>query len=128
MAFKEFVSVFDGSRMLTWSRGLKAHFGIAEMEDVQAAAEPQEILELDTEHACGELAQGQLTTLIAYGLLGRFLAFVAEFGGLENPQRLIDDWIYYQAGEGQPRKGNILVNRLIENGRDYWFKAEEIEA
>ncbi|WP_341904042.1 protein rep [Polaromonas sp. YR568] len=127
MAFREFVTEFDGKRMLTWSPGLKAHFGIEDMEDEQAAAEPD--LPLNDEHPIGVIDQGQLTTLVSRGAYGRFLAFVAEFGHLDNPQQLIDDWIAAaQAVGGIRRKGNILVDRLVIGGNGYWHEAEEITA
>lgn len=126
-AFREFVNAFDGKRMLTWSPGLKDHFGIAEMEDAEAAAEQE--LPLNDEHPIGVIDQGQLTTLVSRGAYGRFLAFVAEFGHLDNPQQLIDDWITAAAAEGgRLRKGNILVDRLVIGDHSYWHTPEEIEA
>jgi hypothetical protein len=126
-AFREFVTEFDGKRMLTWSKGLKAHFGIAEMDDDQAAE--QEGLALNDEHQVGEIAAEQLTVLTKHGKLGEFLAMVAEHGHMPDPQALIDDWINDLALQaGRVRKGTILVDRMIVGPHSYWFQAEEIEA
>lgn len=124
-AFREFVREFDGKRMLTWSRGLKAHFGIEEMDDETAAAEPE--LALQDEHQVGELEQEQLQVLTRYGRLGCFLAFVAEFGHEDNPQQLIDDWVAAidRAG-GKHGNGNILVDRLQVTDHSYFFRPEEV--
>lgn len=125
--FHEFVTAFDGKRMLTWSPGLKDHFGIAEMADEEAASEQE--LALNDEHPIGVIDQSQLTTLVSRGAYGRFLAFVAEHGHLENPQQLIDDWIANaQAEGGRLRRGNILVDRLVIGDHSYWHTPEEIEA
>lgn len=125
-AFREFVAEFDGRRMLTWSRGLKDHFGIAEMDDDQAAA--QEELALPDEHQVGELQPEQLQTLTRYGRLGDFLAMVAEHGHVEQPQRLIDDWIEALARDGPPgRRGAILMDRLMVTDHVYFHRAELIE-
>lgn len=125
-AFREFVTAFDGKRMLTWSPGLKAHFGIEDMDDDTAAAEQD--LPLNDEHQVGMVNQGQLTTLVSRGAYGRFLGFVAEFGHLDNPQQLIDDWIATAALEDRRRKGNILQNRLVVGGNSYWYEVEEVAA
>jgi hypothetical protein len=124
-AFREFVGEFDGKRMLTWSKGLKAHFGIAEMDDEEAAAEPE--LALQDEHQVGELFQEQLQVLVKYGRLGDFLAFVAEFGHQEQPQQLIDGWIEAIDREGgRHGRGNIVVDRLQVNDFSYRMVPEEI--
>lgn len=124
-AFREFVKAFDGKRMLTWSKGLKAHFGIAEMDDEEAATEQE--LALNDEHQVGEIEPEQLQVLTKHGQLGDFLAFVAEFCHLDNPQQLIDDWIAaVAAAGGKTGRGNILVDRMFVGPRSYWFKAEEL--
>lgn len=119
------MKAFDGKRMLTWSPGLKAHFGVAELSDEDAAAEQE--LGLNDEHQVGEIEQRQLTQLVTWGAYGRFLAFVAEFGHQNNAQQLIDDWIAGCAG-GTRRRGNILVDRLIINDYSYLHRAEEVAA
>jgi hypothetical protein len=124
-AFREFVNAFDGKRMLTWSPGLKAHFGVEEMTDEDAAAEQE--LGLNDEHQVGEIEQEQLTQLVTWGAYGRFLAFVAEFGHQENSQQLIDDWIA-ACGGGARRRGNILVDRLMITDHSYFHRPEEVEA
>lgn len=124
-AFREFVGEFDGKRMLTWSRGLKAHFHIDEIDDEQAAAEPE--LALEDEQQVGELYQEQLQTLTRYGRLGDFLAFVAEFGHQEHSQALIDEWI--QAVEhagGRRGRGNILVDTMRITDHSYFMVPEEV--
>ena len=126
-AFREFVGEFDGKRMLTWSRGLKSHFGIAEMDDEQAAA--QEALALPDEHHAGEIDAGQLQTLTKFGKLGAFLSFVAEHCHQDNPQQLIDDWISAAGSAGgRAGRGNILVDRMIVGPYSYWYQAEEVAA
>lgn len=125
-AFREFVAVFDGKRMLTWSKGLKAHFGIAEMDDEEAAAEQE--LPLNDEQQCGEIEQEQLQVLTRFGRLGDFLAHVAEFGHLANSQQLINEWIAAVAACGGRRGlGHILVDRLQINDYSYTFKPELVE-
>lgn len=124
-AYREFVTAFDGKRMLTWSPGLKAHFAIAEMSDEDAAAEQE--LSLNDEHQVGEITQEQLTTLVSWGASGSFLAFVAEHGHLDNAQQLIDDWIA-SCGGGARRRGNLVVDHMVIGPRSYWFKSEEVSA
>lgn len=124
-AFREFVTAFDGKRMLTWTRGLKDHFGIAEMEDKEAAAEQE--LELNLEHPVGFIHQDQLTRLVTWGAYGKFLAFVAEHGHIANFQQEIDDWIT-ACGGGIRRRGNILQNRMVVGDHSYWYVAEEVAA
>lgn len=124
MAFKEFVTAFDGKRMLTWSPGLKDHFGIEDMDDDTAAAEQE--LDLATENMVGIITQDQLTRLVSHGAYGSFLAFIAEHGHLPNGQQLIDDWIT-QCG-GPRRRGTLLVDKLEIGGNRYWYVAEEVEA
>lgn len=123
-AFREFVTAFDGKRMLSWTRGLKTHFGIAEMEDEEAAAEQE--LALTDEHQCGELQAEQLQVLVKWGRYGEFLAFVAEHGFREESQKLIDDWIA-SCGGGRERRGTILMDRMIVTDYAYFHKAEVLE-
>lgn len=125
-AFREFVGEFDGKRMLTWSKGLKARFGIANIEDEEAATEPE--LPLQDEQQVGEIQQEQLQVLTRYGRLGDFLAFVAEHGHREEPQQLIDDWVSAVAhAGGRHGKGNIVVDRLMVTDYSYHFVPEEVE-
>jgi hypothetical protein len=125
-AFREFVGEFDGKRMLTWSRGLKDHFGIAEMEDETAAEEPE--LSLNDEHQVGELYQEQLQVLTRYGRLGDFLAFVAEHGHEDQPQQLIDDWINaIERAGGRAASGSILVDSLVIADRYAFYKPVLVE-
>lgn len=123
-AFREFVKAFDGKRMLTWSPGLKDHFGIEDMDDDTASAEQE--LDLDTENTVGYIHQDQLTRLVSHGAYGSFLAFIAEHGHLDNGQQLIDDWIANCGGER--RRGNLLVDRLEVGGNRYWYVTEEVAA
>lgn len=125
-AFREFVNTFDGKRMLTWSPGLKDHFGIHDLADEEAAAE--EGLALNDEHPVGEIDQTQLTVLVSRGAYGRFLAFIAEHGHLKNAQGLIDEWIREVQGEDPRRRGTILVDRLVIGPHSYWHVAEEFNA
>jgi hypothetical protein len=126
-AFREFVKVFDGKRMLTWSRGLKDHFGIDEIEDEDAAIEPE--LQLEDEHQVGELHQEQLQTLTKFGKLGDFLAFMAEHGHRENPQDLIDKYIAATAGSGgRQGRGDILVDCLVITDYSYFARPVLVEA
>ena len=124
-AYREFVKAFDGKRMLTWSRGLKDHFGIADMDDATAAAEQE--LDLEVEHRVGFINQQQLTVLVTWGTYGQFLTFVAEHGHREDAQQLIDDWITHTGGDRR-RSGNVLQNRMVVGGDRYWFEAEEVVA
>jgi len=120
-AFREFVTAFEGKRMLTWSPGLKNHFGVEEMDDTTAAAELE--LDLATENMVGTITQNQLTRLVSYGAYGKFLAYIAEFGHLSNGQQPIDEWI--AACNGQRRSGTLLVDHMQINGNKYWYEAVE---
>lgn len=125
-AFREFVAVFDGKRMLTWSKGLKAHFGVAEMDDDEAAAEQE--LALDDEHQVGELEQDQLQVLTRFGRLGDFLAYVAEHGHQDGAQQLIDDWVAAVAiAGGRQGRGDILVERMVFTDYSYFCQPELVE-
>lgn len=125
-AFREFVKVFDGKRMLTWSKGLKAHFGIAEMDDDEAAREQE--LALNDEHQVGEIEAEQLQVLTKYGKLGEFLSMVAEHGDTADPQGLINGWIDAIDRAGRAGRGNILINRMVIGPHSYWFDTEEMAA
>ena len=124
-AYREFVTEFDGKRMLTWSPGLKAHFGIEDMDDDQAATEPG--LDLDTENPVGFLVQEQLTRLVSHGAYGQFLAFIAEHGHLDMGQQLIDDWIT-NCHTHDRRSGTLLVDRMVIHGNKYWYETELVTA
>jgi Replication protein len=109
-AFREFVKEFDGKRMLTWSKGLKAHFGINEVEDEEAAKEPE--LALQDEHQIGTLEHEQLQVLTKYGKLGEFLAMIARYGH-HSGQNLIDDYVECVARRSWAvGEGDIVVDRL----------------
>ena len=121
-AFREFALAFEGKRMLTWTRGLKKHFGINEVED-EAAAEEKE-LELPTEHCVGELSNEQLQVLVKWGQYGEFLSFVARHCAIEqNPQQKIDEWID-KCKYGRERGGDILVDRLVIGDHNVWYQTE----
>jgi hypothetical protein len=120
-AFREFVTAFEGKRMLTWSPGLKNYFGVEEMDDTTAAAELE--LDLATENMVGTITQNQLTRLVSYGAYGKFLAYIAEFGYLSNGQQLIDEWI--AECNGQRRSGTLLIDHMQINGNKYWYEAVE---
>lgn len=125
-AFREFVAEFDGRRMLTWSRGLKDHFGINEVDDDEAAAEPE--LALDDEHQVGTIEQEQLQVLTRHGRLGDFLALVAKHGHIPEAQSLIDDWIAAIAETGTRQgRGDILVDRLRITDYSYFHVPELVE-
>lgn len=121
-AFREFVNAFDGKRMLTWSPGLKSHFGIEEMDDDTASNEQE--LDLATENMVGIITQNQLTRLVSFGAYGKFLAYIAEHGHLNNGQQLIDDWI--AECNGERRSGTLLVDYMQINGNKYWYETVEI--
>jgi hypothetical protein len=125
-AFREFVEVFDGRRMLTWSRGLKAHFGIEDMDDETAAAELE--LALTDEHQAGELHQEGLQTLTRFGRLGDFLAFVAEHGHRDDFQTEIDRFVAgVEDAGGRRASGAILVDALCITDYGYFHRAELVE-
>lgn len=124
-AFREFVNEFEGKRMLTWTRGLKTHFGIAEMEDEDAAGEDE--LSLNDEMCVGELQSEQLQVLVKFGMYGRFLAWVSEFCRDADSQQKIDDWISH-CGEGKTaRSSTILMDRLMVTDYSYFHRAEVVE-
>lgn len=126
-AFREFVKEFDGRRMLTWSRGLKDHFGINDVDDEDAARELP--LPLNDEHQVGELESEQLQVLVKHGKMGHFLAYVAEHCLDPNSQAKIDGYIQeLQESGGPPMRGTILVDRMVVGPRSYWFQAEEVAA
>lgn len=125
-AFREFVKAFDGKRMLTWSPGLKAHFGVAEMDDDEAAAEQE--LALEDEHQVGQLEQEQLQVLTRFGRLGDFLAWVAEHCHREGAQQLINDWVSdVEFAGGRQGRGDILVDRMRLTDRSYFFVPDLVE-
>lgn len=126
-AFREFVKEFDGRRMLTWSRGLKDHFGINEVDDEEAARELP--LPLNDEHQVGELESEQLQVLVKHGKMGHFLAYVAEHCLEPNSQAQIDGYIQeLKDSGGPPMRGTILVERMVVGPRSYWYQAEELSA
>jgi hypothetical protein len=125
-AYREFVVEFDGKRMLTWSKGLKSHFGIAEMDDEEAAE--QTGLALNDEQQAGQIEAEQLQVLTKFGRLGDFLAFVAEHCHADHNQHLIDGWIEAIDRAGGPRrKGTLLVDRMVINDHSYFSKPEVME-
>jgi len=71
--FREYARAFEGKRMLTWSPGLKALLGGADLEDEQLAESP-----LEPEVEVGSLTSEQFGEIIARAALGPFLEFVAR--------------------------------------------------
>ena len=125
-AFREFVKEFDGKRMLTWSKGLKKHFGIDELEDEDAAAE--QALALQDEHQAGELHQNQLQTLTRHGRLGDFLSHVAEHGHGPDPQSVIDSFVQSVLDSGgRQARGDILVDALVVTPYSYFHRPVLVE-
>jgi hypothetical protein len=102
--YREFVAVFTGKRMLTWSRGLRdVLLPGDELTDEQAAdsAPPEEML-------VGTIDAGQLSTLYKHGQVGAFLAFVAEYFHMPE-QRAIDEWIQ-RLGASPPKYGGRVAS------------------
>lgn len=125
-AFREFALAFEGKRMLTWTRGLKKHFGINDIEDEQASEEQE--LPLPTEHHVGELSNEQLQALVKFGQYGEFLSFVARHcHDLSDSQQLIDEWIGGVSARGFERRGDILVDRMMFGDYNYALKTEVME-
>ena len=109
--FREFAAAFAKRRMLTWSPGLKARVGIADLSDEDIAAElalpvPGE------EFQVAELTHAQFGILTATRSLGAFLEYVAlECSELHIAQDLIDTWIETRAAPGIDRHSPLYLRR-----------------
>ncbi|WP_420429225.1 protein rep [Kordiimonas sp.] len=77
--FREYAETFKGTRQLTWSKGLKARYGIGELDDLDAAKEATEAdeqLPLDDglkEGRIGTLDRGTFDAVVRLGLTADLL-------------------------------------------------------
>jgi len=90
-AWQEYVDAFAGKRMLTWSPGLKDHFGVRDITDEDLAAEGR--APAPDENWVATLSHPQFVQITACAKLGALLQFVAEHGGVNNAQAQVDAWI-----------------------------------
>lgn len=90
-AWHEYAAAFRGRRMLTWSPGLKAHFGVVDLDDEDLAAEG--VQPAPAEEWVGALTHDQFKAVTAAAQLGALLAFVAERGSSSGGQAQIDAWV-----------------------------------
>lgn len=90
-AWHEYVDAFAGKRMLTWTPGLKAHFGIAELTDDDLAA--QGIGPQAEETQVATLDAGQFRAVLGAAALGRLIEFVALRVAGDDGQAQVDAWI-----------------------------------
>ena len=91
-AWSEYVEAMSGKRMLTWSPGLRAHFGIGkELTPEQLAAEG--VAPRVGEEYVGRLDHFQFRAIVAAHKQGAFLEFIATYGAESDAQRQIDAWV-----------------------------------
>jgi hypothetical protein len=72
--FREYAFAFEGKRMLSWSRGLRASLRVVELSDEDAANSP-----MPGEVFCGVLTVDQYQVLLSRNWLGQFLSFVSLY-------------------------------------------------
>lgn len=113
-AWHEYVEAFTGKRMLTWTPGLKDHFGVRELSDDDLAAEGR--APAPEENQVAILAYEQFVLVTACDRIGAFLAFVAEYGAVERAQFQVDAWIEMNCrtpvASGEVRRRMEGVNRF----------------
>jgi len=124
--FREFCEAFKGKRMLTWTPGLKAALGMDEIEqadeEIAAAALPEEAI---VGHIDGEA----LSVLIARNMLGRFLAFVAEYCyDPSTAQADIDDFIAFAREHERKASGTITAPYWSARGRKIYDPEAETQS
>jgi hypothetical protein len=124
--FREFSDAFTGKRLLTWSPGLRARLGIAELSDEDIAAEldkPIPGVELEV----AQLTHGQFSTLTATRSIGAFLEYVAtECVDLHIAQDLVDRFVDRQVEEGRRRAaGEILRDAGLHMHAPMRYRYEE---
>lgn len=98
--FVEYAECFHGKRLLTWSPGLKARFGIDEIEDEAAAAD-------DAPELVGVawLTPEQWRMVLTRDARADLLAFAAKYlDGVDDPQAEVD--AYIDALSRMPRRSS----------------------
>ena len=93
-AWHEYVEAFAGKRMLTWSPGLKDHFGVRDLTDEDLAAQGR--APAPDENHVATLSYPQFVQVTACRAVGRLVEFVAKHGGQEDAQRQVDAWIAWE--------------------------------
>lgn len=94
--FREYAETFKGTRQLTWSKGLKARYGIGDIDDLEAAqdrTEADEQLPLDDglkEGRIGTLDRGTFDAVVRLGLTADVLD-AAHTSGWRGVTRLLSE-------------------------------------
>ena len=76
--FVEYANAFKGKRQLVWSPGLKAHFKIEELNDLELAEREEE----EAEHGC-ELSRDDWQVILQHGARAEFLEAFEQGGAFE---------------------------------------------
>ncbi len=121
--FREYATVFQGKRMLSWSPGLKKNLlGIdAEQSDEQLADAA-----MPKESWIGELTEEQFQVLLSRNKAGDFLRYVASScGSPSTAQADIDDYIEAIKGTPVTHGSSHRKRRVFGSG---YLVAEEIPA
>lgn len=98
--FVEYAQAFHGKNQLTWSRGLKDHFAITEMNDEETAAVKEETAVL-----LGKIEFEEWLAVIRFDVRGDLLE-LARYGQWEPIRRLLDDLL--TRSTKQPTNGKTL--------------------
>jgi hypothetical protein len=127
--FREYVAVFEGKRMLSWSKGLKAK--LLNEEDItdEEAAER----ELPEEKTVGYLTSEDLSVIQARHLLPNFLAYVADYcHDIDTSQDEINEYIVWAKTVPRVARGDVKVKTWTSSpleakgARGYRFTDEEV--
>jgi hypothetical protein len=124
--FREFVQAFTGRRMLTWTPGLKAALGLDELEETD---EELAAAQLPEEEHVGAITAEDLSVLTARNMLGRFLAFVAEYCyDPSTAQADIDDFMAFAREHERKASGTISAPYWSARARKIYDPEAETES
>lgn len=117
--FVEYAAAFKGRRALTWTPGLKAELGIAELEDEAAANRPDA-----DEHQVGHLSHAQFSIVTSRAAMGELLQMVAMYGA-QDGQQVIDEWVAViearpRTHSGMVRESHRGVTRVLDDAGQPW--------
>jgi Replication protein. len=108
-AWDEYVAAMKGRRMLTWTPGLKGHFGITELTDEHLAAEGK--AERPEESRVARLSYDEFVMVTASGKLGALLYFVARYCGDAWAQEQVSAWIRLECRA--PTEAGVLGMNVV---------------